>query len=85
MSEEQVKRPARYSGPNCSGICICGHSWEDHHCSVALNPDYVTDPPENWIPAECEFYGSNESGGLDDKGKDHCWKYRDSLWPDEHN
>lgn len=81
---EPVYHP-RYSGPNCSGICVCGHSWEDHHLGMVMNPVYREQTGEAYIPQECEHYGSNEMGGLDADGNEHCWSYRDSLWPDEHN
>ena len=80
-------RPAIYSGPNRNGICVCGHSWEDHHLNMVarLGAEETTGGPEWYIPGECEFYGSNEDGGLDGEGKDHCFGYRDSMLPDEHN
>lgn len=78
-----TKYHPRYSGPNCSGICVCGHSWEDHHLGMVQNSDYFNDTGESYLPEECEFFGSNEDGGYDAEGKEHCWKYRDSLWPDE--
>lgn len=40
---------------------------------------------EAYIPQECEEFGFNEGGGLDADGKDHCFGYRDSALPDEHN
>ena len=73
--------PRRYSGEGRTGICVCGHSWEDHHLGVTMNPDY----PEPYLPQECEFFGFNEGSGLDAAGKEHCWQYRDSALPDEHN
>lgn len=79
------KYTPRYSGPNCSGTCNCGHSWEDHHLGVVLNEDYRQQTGEAYIPQECEFFGWNETGGLGADGKDHCHGYRDELWPDEHN
>lgn len=76
----------RYSGPGCSGTCICGHSWEDHHLSVVLNEEYRVATGEAYLPEECEHFGSNEAGGYDADGKEHCWKYRDEKWSDEgHN
>ncbi len=80
-------RAAVYSGPGRTGVCICGHSWEDHHLGMILN--HTGDGPdamkEAYIPQECEFYGNNEMGGLDDDGNEHCFGYRDSALPDEHN
>ena len=83
-------RAAIYSGPERSGICVCGHKWDDHHLGMILNHDYGDgDSPdarkEAYIPQECEFFGFNEMGGLDEEGNEHCWSYRDSMIPDEHN
>ncbi len=69
----------RYSGPNRSGICKCGHSYKDHHLGCVLNEDYFNDTGELYLPQECEFYGCNEDGGLDAEGNEHCSGYRDSL------
>ncbi len=73
----------RYSGPNRSGICRCGHSWEDHHLCMVMNKAYADDTGEGYVPCECEFFGSNEDGGLDAEGNDHCSSYLDSLAPKE--
>lgn len=81
-------RPAIYSGEGRSGICMCGHSWEDHHLGIVMNEKSLqvhNGELEGYIPQECEFYGCNEEGGLDAEGNDHCSQYRDSLLPDEHN
>jgi len=45
-----------------------------------MNPDYLeTDGgDEYYIPQECEFYGCNEEGGLDEEGNPHCGQYVDS-------
>lgn len=32
---------------------------------------------EGYIPQECEFFGSNENGGLDSWGEPHCFGYED--------
>jgi len=73
------KYKPRYSGPNKSGICKCGHKWEDHHLCVVMNTDFLEATGESYVPQECEFYGFNETGGLDNEGNDHCRYYRDSL------
>lgn len=75
----------RYSGPGRSGICVCGHKWEEHHLGVVLNPEYVNETGEAYIPQECEHFGFNEGGGLDAEGEEHCHRYRDEMLPDEHN
>ena len=75
-------RPRQYSGIGRSGICICGHPWDEHHLGVKMRD---LENGEAYIPGECEFYGCNEDGGLDADGKDHCFSYRDAALPDEHN
>lgn len=70
---------ARYSGPNRSGICKCGHSWEDHHLGVVLNQEYAEQTKEAYLPEECEYFGFNEMGGLNTDGNDHCHRYVDSM------
>jgi hypothetical protein len=74
-------RRAIYSGPNRSGVCICGHKWDDHHLGVVIRPDAMeTDGDvERFVPQECEYFGSDEMGGLDDEGNPHCSRYRDTL------
>ena len=37
-------------------MCKCGHSLEDHHVSYFVGG-------ARWAE-ECEFYGSNEEGGM---------------------
>jgi hypothetical protein len=68
----------RYSGPGKCGVCVCGHPVEDHHCGVVCNPAYYAQTGEELVPQECEFYGCNEDGGLDDKGELHCGHYVDA-------
>lgn len=68
----------RYSGPNRTGICICGHTWQDHHLGIVLNEDYLNKVGESYLPEECEFYGFDEMGGKDADGHIHCDKYRDT-------
>jgi len=71
----------RYSGPGKSGICKCGHSWEDHHLGVVLNQEYWLATSEVYVPQECEHYGCNELGGMmpgpDGKWVKHCGRYED--------
>ena len=76
-------RKARYSGPDRSGICVCGHGWKDHHLGlvVTVTKTETDGGPEYYIPQECEFYGSNEDGGKDAEGNPHCDRYQDSLDP----
>jgi hypothetical protein len=72
----------RYSGPNRSGICKCGHSWEDHHLGCVMNSEYGEATGEVYVPQECEKFGFNETGGqqfVDGKWVDHCNCYVDSI------
>ena len=68
-----------------SGVCRCGHSWEDHHNGCVMNSEYAKlcedwgQPP--YIPQECEYYGCNEDGGLDEKGEPHCGRFVDKETP----
>ena len=50
-----------------------------------MNADYAEATKESYVPGGCEFFGSNEDGGLDAEGNDHCFGYRDSALPNEHN
>jgi hypothetical protein len=73
---------ARYSGPNRSGTCKCGHGWEEHHLGCVMNRDYADQTHEAYVPQECEHFGFNEVGGKeyrDGQWVDHCHDYRDSL------
>ena len=72
----------RYSGPGRSGICVCGHGWEQHHLCLVMNKEYIEATGEGYIVCECEAYGFNEAGGLqcvDGWWVEHCSGYRDSL------
>ena len=75
----------RYSGPNRSGICVCGHKWDDHHLGIVLNPDYSDQTQEGYLPGECEAHGFNETGGLGPDGEYHCFCYHDSMLPSKDN
>jgi hypothetical protein len=80
-SDDEPNKP-RYSGPNRSGICICGCSWELHHLNSVMSPDYRIETGESYIPDECEAFGFNEVGGMklvDGKWTDHCHRYKDSM------
>ena len=80
MREDVKMRAAMYSGPKRSGVCQCGHGWDDHHLGIVVNPASVeTDGGAEWyVPQECEFFGCNELGGLDEEGRPHCGRYVDS-------
>ena len=70
----------RYSGPGKSGVCKCGHSWDEHHLGIVLNMEYYEATREGYVPQECEHYGFNESGGLMPGPYGwvhHCTRYED--------
>ena len=73
----------RYSGSNCSGICVCGCPWDNHHMMLVMRQEYVDATHEGYILGECETYGFNEAGGMKynkeiNELEDHCSGYRDS-------
>lgn len=70
----------RYSGPNRSGICICGCRWEQHHLGLVMRQEYAEQTGEGYVPEECEAFGFNEVGGLklvNGEWVDHCHSYQD--------
>lgn len=69
-----------------TGMCKCGHSWEEHHLGMVLNTEamkvYAEYDSPLYVPQECEHYGSNEAGGLKyDEENDvwvaHCFGYEE--------
>ena len=46
---------------------------------MVLNQDHVDATGEIYVPQECEYYGSNETGGLDPDGRPHCDRYEDDA------
>lgn len=66
-----------------TGICQCGHSYEEHHLSVIMNEDTMREiaaiNPEHppYLPGECEHFGFNECGGRDRDGNEHCYQYKE--------
>jgi len=74
-----------YSGPGKSGICKCGHPWDQHHLGIVANIECLKQTKEEYVPQECEHYGCNELGGMmpDPKNKNgewiyHCGGYEDA-------
>lgn len=66
-----------------SGVCVCGHSYEDHHLGLIMNSEILAEIREQepnhppYLPQECEYFGCNETGGLDTDGNIHCDNYQD--------
>ena len=79
MKEKKSLRKALYTGPNRSGLCVCGHAWDRHHLCMRMR-EYETEDgtKEAYVPCECEAYGANENSGLDRKGNYHCFGYVDA-------
>jgi hypothetical protein len=85
--KQKQKHKPKYSGPNRSGICKCGHTWDAHHLGIVANTEYYEETGEPYFPQECEYFGFNELGGLqpskDKDGQeqwvDHCFSYIDKL------
>ena len=73
----------RYSGSTRSGVCICGHSWDEHHLGFVMQQEYLEQTREGYLPQECEHYGFNEAGGLmpnvEGDWIEHCGGYIDQL------
>ena len=71
----------QYSGPDRSGICVCGHSWDRHHRMIVMNKEYIEETQEGYVLGECTFHGFNEAGGMmqdeNDEWVPHCSGYRD--------
>ena len=74
-----------YSGPGRTGVCKCGHRWEDHFLEVTQNEDYYQETSEMYIPLQCQFYepdGMRHNEKPDVYGNDawimHCNCYIDS-------
>ena len=74
----------RHSNPKpivYSGMCLCGHSVSSHHCCCVMDP-YAAKVLGDVVPDECNHFGSNELGGLDEAGELHCAGFVDQTNPD---
>ena len=74
----------RYSGPNRSGVCVCGCPWDSHHLGCVMNMGYAEQTGESYVPQECDAFGFNEVGGMKynketKEWEDHCHGYRDTM------
>jgi len=49
---------------------------------MVMNLEAIRENNEGTVPGECLFFGSNETGGLDEHGEDHCYGYVDRGNPD---
>ncbi len=74
----------KYSGPNRSGICVCGCKWDRHHLGLVAQQYYIDATKEGYILGECCAFGHNETGGLKynneiEEWEPHCFGYKDTL------
>ena len=77
-----MKQP-KYSGPNKSGVCICGCKWDEHHMMLVMRQEYIDETGEAYILGACEAYGFNEVEGKkynEETGfwEQHCSGYKDT-------
>ena len=69
-----------YSGPGKSGICVCGHRWEQHHLFCVMKQERIEQTHEGYILGGCLAHGFNEVEGMmlvDGEWVEHCYEYRD--------
>lgn len=76
-------RTPRYSGPGRTGMCVCGHRWDEHHLMMVMRQEYLDETGEAYVPGACEAHGFNELEGLMRDGDseewvEHCFRYRDT-------
>lgn len=81
-------------GRKFTGICVCGHSFDDHHHSMVLNPKALEElgvlykMVNGVIGGECEatqFEGMTIDGsipcvGIIDDQYPYCISYKDKGW-----
>lgn len=67
---------SRFKKQKFSGICICGHTFDQHHLGIVANAE-AFEIMGGYYAQECEAYGFNEMGGLGPGGVDHCHHYID--------
>lgn len=77
------KKERKYSGPDRTGICVCGCSWKVHHQNLVMNEEYIKATEEAYILGECDAFGFNEVGGkkYDEETGEwvyHCHRYKDT-------
>jgi hypothetical protein len=76
--------PPRPRIPAFTGVCRCGHAFDDHHNSMHLSAEHLATLPDgtrSYIAEECEHYGCNEEGGLGPDLRVHCLRYVDRADP----
>jgi hypothetical protein len=63
-----------------SGLCRCGHTFEQHHTSAIVNQGVLASLPPGhppYIAEECCAYDFNEGSGMGPDGRDHCHRFID--------
>lgn len=71
-----------YSGPGKTGMCVCGHRWDQHHLHIIMDCAIMDARKEGYIIGQCLAHGHNEAAGMmwndEDEMVDHCHEYRDT-------
>jgi hypothetical protein len=68
-----------------TGICVCGHKWEEHHISCILNAEALENMRQSFrsvdgcLGDECE--ATQFEGFQFKKPECHCSMYWDKGWP----
>jgi hypothetical protein len=68
-----------------SGVCRCGHAFDEHHLGAIANEASLAQLPTGhppYVAQECEYYDCNEGGGMGPDGRDHCHHYVDREDPE---
>ena len=63
-----------------TGKCVCGHSWDDHHHGMVLNPKFIDDyrVVDGCLGEECE--ATQLHGVVIKTPECHCPTYWDIGW-----
>jgi hypothetical protein len=78
--------PVHFAPQVYSGVCRCGHAFDEHHLGAIVNEDCLAQLPHGHPPyraQECEYYDCNEGGGMGPDGCDHCHSYVGRDDPDQ--
>jgi hypothetical protein len=69
---------------NFSGICRCGHRFDEHHNAIrigAARAATLFPGARPYAGEKCTHYGCNEEGGLGPDLHVHCARYVDRADP----
>jgi len=77
----------RKTKPNFTGICICGHHFDDHHHGVIARPQILEEENRSFqnvgglLGQECERTEVNGMRIREDEPPCSCSLYWDRGWP----